>query len=131
MPTGWNGKGVGDPTSTEEGCPDVEEGGASAGELGGESHVEEVSTGGDGFPDAEEQVAPTGGLVVLWMSQHEEDLIELVGVSTVEVQWTLLHGFFQDHHCVCVCLYACIDAVCVLCICTFLEDVQFVFTSYL
>ena len=45
-----------------------------------------MSTGGDGSPDVEEQVASTGGLVVAWVSQHEGDLMVLGRCPLVEVQ---------------------------------------------
>ena len=38
-----------------------------------------IHTGGDGSPGVEELVASIGSLVVAWTSQHEGDLMELVG----------------------------------------------------
>ena len=42
------------------------------------------------------------GLVVVWMSQREGNLMKLAGCPLVEVQWTLLQyslqSFFKLHH---------------------------------
>ena len=84
---GWNRKGGRSDIYGRGECLDVEEQGASVGQVGGESHVEEASIGGDGSPDVELQVASPGGLVVVWVSQHEGDLMELVaGCPLVEIQ---------------------------------------------
>ena len=77
----------------------------------------------------EEQVASTGGLVVLWMSQREGDLMELAGYLLVEVQlahlqYCLLRFFKNTIVCVCVCV-----CVCEHWYISFLEDVQFIFCS--
>ena len=87
-------------------------------EVGGKSHVKEVSTGGDGSPHVVEQVAcihwwPCNGLGVptyrgyhWWRSKRS--LLSFFKATIVYVCM-----------CVCVCVYVC---VCACSIGTFLED---------
>ena len=66
----------------EEQCPDVE--------------VQDLRKWG--YPDE----GGARGLVVVWMSQHEGNLMKLTGCPQVEVQLTLLQyslrSFFKHHH---------------------------------